>query len=130
MRIFWEEDDIRGGIHVIRESSPVDDPCLSFASSVAYMIGFDAGTDAKTMISVCDGMTLHYDSKQELADHLNNDDFGFRPLEGEALIEVLRYANGCHPENVGGSSKQRDSVFEMLNTLYHNVCDLQKEIKK
>jgi len=93
-RIIWDEHDIKGGDHVIRESSPEYSDNLSFAASVAYMIVYNAETREWGRTSVNDGMTLFlgYD-KEAVAEHFNDDEHGYRPLRGEQLADVLDYAN-------------------------------------
>lgn len=97
MKLQWEESDIKGGIHVVRESSPEGCDNLGFAASVAYMITYNAETGQWGRTSVNDGMTLfHGPDKKSVADHFNGDTHGFRPLTGQRLLEVLAYANNVN----------------------------------
>jgi len=90
MRILFEEEkDIKCGMYIIRNSSPINSNDYSFAMTVLYKIGFDTHNDDICKISLTDGMVMRYKHKKFLMKELNEDKFGYRILNKFEVAELL-----------------------------------------
>jgi len=102
MRVHWEEKDIRVGMYVIRESAPKpieEHGNKGFASSVTYQVGWIPSWHEETdqyndyvLLAITDGMIILSNeqlSRKGLADHMNEDNCGYRML----TLSELNYMN-------------------------------------
>ena len=104
-KYLWAPEDIKAGRYIIRESSPQNNDNIRFACSVAYKIGFTFSPDPGkpntfALVSITDGLISSIGSKQEMADELNNDKFGFRPLKQKDLLQCIAHLKS---QNTGKS---------------------------
>lgn len=95
-RIVFEPGDFDGsGQMIIRNSFPVGNDDLLFASTVAYKIGYSVFKLNKKlmpvvlMISLADGGTCVYDTRDDLCKRLNEDSYGYRPMTKEEISAIL-----------------------------------------
>lgn len=93
---FFPEDFKGGGQMIIRNSSPIGSTDFGFAISVAYKIGFVGFSSKSTvMISLADGMVSKSMTIKELCDHLNDDEWGYRPMTIVEIENILgKQGNG------------------------------------
>lgn len=103
MRVKWEENDIKVGRYIIKESSTFGSTDISFAASVTYKIGFLTSRwgerERYVRIAITDGMTSKGYTQQKLADILNENEAGFRPLTQSELIDIISH---LEKQNTGG----------------------------
>lgn len=81
------------GQYVVKDSFRRGDKNFQFAASVAYKVCWWSQADDKTtyfLMSVTDGMLLPFDELKDLCSHLNKDKDGYRPLEADELVEVMK----------------------------------------
>ena len=95
-RIVFDPGDFKGsGQMVIRNSFPVGCDDFVFGTTVAYKIGYGVFKLNKKlspvvlMISLADGGTCAYDTKEELCKRLNDDAYGYRPMTKEEISAIL-----------------------------------------
>ena len=108
MKNIFTEQDITAGMLIIKETSPRGSSDLSFARTVTYKIGFGhfgksivpEGKSYKTdqeycLISVLtDGMVIPCGhTKEQMAEKLNVDSAGYRPLTKEEYIAMINSSN-------------------------------------
>lgn len=66
-------------------------------SAVAYKVGYYPGASDRdknwALIALSDGQIKFYPTLEGLCEFLNNDQFGFRPLQDEEIVDIT--------ENVG-----------------------------
>lgn len=100
MKNIWRPENIVAGLLIIRESSskhptkpsgvavPVD---LGFARTVTYKIGWTHSKEEPYgLISVLtDGMYIPIGTKEQMCEHFNNDEYGYRPLTKEEMFKML-----------------------------------------
>jgi len=95
IKTIFEPKDFEGsGQAIVRNSFEPKSDNVSFGASVAYKIGYerkDSGTQRCLLISLSDGMTRGYASKQALCDHLNTDVVGFRVLAQYELEAITKH---------------------------------------
>jgi hypothetical protein len=93
MKYFWEERDIEAGLFIIRESSPVGSENLRFAATVSFKIGFINNPEVDkycTISFLTDGWVYPIGAtKQEVADYLNSDRYGYRVMTKEEVFNIL-----------------------------------------
>ena len=99
VKYIFEPNDFEGsGQYVIRQSSTVKCKDISFASSVAYKVGYihkhRDEPKCTLLISLTDGMAVAYADNQTLCNHLNNDPEGYRPMTDEEVSTIIDYI-GC-----------------------------------
>ncbi len=94
MKNIWTEKELECGMFIIRNDAgkiPFKD--ADFARTVVFKIGFSMGSDKKYgKISILtDGAYFGLrPTLKELADYLNEDERGYRPLTREELINLLK----------------------------------------
>lgn len=87
-RTIFEPSDFKGaGQMIIRNSYPRGGEDTGFATTVAYKIGFIAGTGL-AMISLCDGMIIVIKDRESLCTKLNDDECGYRPMSCDEIARV------------------------------------------
>lgn len=95
MKYTWEKEDIKVGRYIIRQSSPFGKfSNMGFMLSVSYMIGYSfKDKECKhKLISLADGMIMDLcETKEECAENLNKDSFGYRPMTKREMIKLLEY---------------------------------------
>lgn len=109
-RTTFEESDFNGSCQmVVRDSFPRGSKAYEFGMSVAYKIGYIVTNteNATALISLSDGMVIGFKSKAAMVDHLNKDEAGFRVLEIEEYVEMVR-AQGSRFPQVDDLSHQND----------------------
>ena len=88
-RVMFEPGDFKGcGQMIVRNHTPSGLIDLGFVTTVAYKIGFIAGSDKLCKISLADGMVLIYTDEAALIDHLNSDPRGYRPMTNIECVAV------------------------------------------
>lgn len=87
----WDADDIKAGMYVIKNSSPIGTTDLGFARTVTYKIGWNCKGDKSFGMIACltDGMFFSIGDKYAMVDHLNDDEFGYRPLTKPEYLEMF-----------------------------------------
>ena len=77
---------------VVRDSFTRGSKAYEFGASVAYKVGWVSGITSTqfSLVALTDGMTTLFGGIQKLVDHLNNDECGFRPLEPDELVEIIK----------------------------------------
>jgi hypothetical protein len=95
IKYIFEPEDFNGaGQCVIRQSSPKGGD-ISFASSVAYKVGYifkhRDQPKCTLLISLTDGMSMAFANDQALCDHLNNDPEGYRVMTDKEITAVCDY---------------------------------------
>jgi hypothetical protein len=97
MKNIWTEKDIEAGLYIIRESSPKGSANLSFARTVVFKIGFSfsKGIPKYGKIScLTDGLFCPLgETTKDIADQLNADEIGYRPLTKEEYIKLIENTN-------------------------------------
>jgi hypothetical protein len=93
MKNIFTEEQLKTGMFIIRNDAgrPITDQ--SFARTVTFKIIYrHTAEKPHGMCSVLtDGFTYGVaNDRKELAEYLNNDDIGFRPLEREEMIELIK----------------------------------------
>lgn len=95
MRIIWKETDLIGGRYIIHNSYTIKNKNIAFASTVAFKIGWtlaSMGSKEEIMlISLSDGLCQPFRSKLHLCNFLNNDIYGFRPLDGKTMGRIIKH---------------------------------------
>ena len=99
---FTPEDFNGSGQLIIRDSSPTGSKDYGFAITVCYKIGY-IPSQAKhhkhgSMISMADGMVNHYETLEELCEHLNSDTHGYRPMTKTEIINIIGGHGSRFPE--------------------------------
>lgn len=91
MKNIWTAKEIEAqhGHIIIRNSASKPFKDLAYARTVVFKIGF-----AKKKYGLCNLLTDGWyhdvaDTSQEFADHLNNDDIGYRPITKEEFVELV-----------------------------------------
>lgn len=82
-----------GGQYVIRDSFKRGrSKDFRFASSVAYKLCYWNEPDKTSLFlaSLTDGMLIQFVDLEAVCRYLNEDEEGFRPLEPDELVEVVR----------------------------------------
>lgn len=93
MRIIFEEKDIQAGLFIIRNSSPIGSKDFRFAATVVFKIGYCIYSKDKPygrISALTDGLFIPMGSKKDIADYLNNDEYGYRILCKEELIDIIK----------------------------------------
>jgi len=93
MKNIWKEEDIKVGMFIIRESSKKPSKDITFTRTVTSQITWSHGR-TNTNYGLTSVMTDGWfcpigKNKQSLADHLNNDEFGYRPATKEEILDML-----------------------------------------
>ncbi len=101
MRRNWTKTDIVAGMYIIRCSSMIECYKPAYAASVSYKIGWSPKGKGWGKISFfTDGMYIPIaDNRQELADYLNNDRFGYRFLTRREFRIIHESTNQGFYEN-------------------------------
>lgn len=81
--------NLKGGDYLIRESSSRDTTDFGFARSVSYKVCWNPKTEEYGICSINDGMCLMFKDKQELCNHLNGDQYGYRQLKKSEYYSML-----------------------------------------
>jgi len=98
MKITYEEDDIKPGMYLMRNSKSKEID-YSFDMTILYKVGFlDKEKDRKKendynyycLISMTDGWILKFNSKKELVEVLNKAENGYITISFEKLIKLLK----------------------------------------
>lgn len=92
MKNIWKTEDITAGLYIIRESSPKNSPHIGFARTVTFKIGFSRTNEEKPygkISCMCDGWYCPIGTKEQVAEYLNNDEYGYRPLTKEEFIKMI-----------------------------------------
>ncbi len=92
MKYIWEVDDIKVGMHIIRQSSPVGSKDMGFASTVTYQICWYGEAEKRRyyLSSVTDGMMFgKYKNKEEIVNKFNEDSEGYRILSKQVHIKII-----------------------------------------
>lgn len=92
MKNIFTEHELKCGMFIIKNNvgKPLED--LRFSRTVAFKVGFSHGSVKKYGLSsfLTDGFYSPIsDSLKGLADYLNNDEEGYRPLTKDELIELI-----------------------------------------
>lgn len=96
-KFIFEPSDFKGrGQMVVRQSCPVGSKDFGFMASVSYKIGYNVSVrDQKSypvmMISLTDGMSLQYETIEELCESLNEDDCGYRPMTKDEISSAMEH---------------------------------------
>lgn len=99
-RTTFIEVDFKGyGQLIVRDSFPRGSKDYAFGISVAYKIGYvlTQTENNAALISLSDGMVIGFESKRALVEHLNADEEGFRVLEIEEYVEMVRAQGSRFP---------------------------------
>lgn len=89
----FEPSDFRGcGQIIVRNSFPIGSTEYDHATTVSYKIGFLAGNKDKKIlkISLADGMTIQYRTINDLCNALNNDEYGYRPMNEKEIQIIMK----------------------------------------
>lgn len=93
MKFIWEEKDIEVGLYIIRNaaSDPIRD--IGFAHTVVFKIGFIESQTEKRYCKIAvmtDGWICPIaDTKADVAEKLNNDQHGYRPLKKSEFVLLM-----------------------------------------
>lgn len=108
MKFFWEEEDIKPGRFIICASVKEDAsnyPKNRYAATVVYQIGWqstkEGNTYGKTSVAT-DGMWCPIGTKQEVADKLNADPRGYRPLSRQEFNRIFKHTDQGFFPGYGG----------------------------
>ena len=90
--IFERRDFLGSGQLLVRNSHKSGSDNADFLTTVAYQIGYVVGDVERrnTMTSLSDGCVIRF-SMDELLDHLNNDEEGYRPATKDELRQIVEY---------------------------------------
>lgn len=91
--VFSPSDFKSCGQYVVKDTFKRGDTNFQLASSVAYKVGWQSHAVDKTvffLVAVTDGMCIGFDDLDALCRYLNKDTVGFRPLEDDELVEVMK----------------------------------------
>ncbi len=100
MKYIWQEEDVKCGRYICRESYPEDCEDVSGLCSVTYKLGFISGSSScMCLISISDGMVVQFsetekrerDAKHVFIGELNNDEHGYRPLTQKQILRRMDY---------------------------------------
>lgn len=92
----FEESDFAGsGQIIISRSAPIESNDFIYKLTVTYKVGYmypENGLDTLyCLISMCDGMVIRtFESKAVLVSYINNDKVGFRPIEKQELLDIMK----------------------------------------
>lgn len=91
MKNIWKVEDITAGLFIIKESSTKKAKDLSFARTVTFKIGWEneKGSPYGLINIMTDGWYYRIGDKKALVDHLNKDEYGYRPLTKKEMFEML-----------------------------------------
>ena len=102
-RNIWEVEDIKCGKFICRESWSEDSKDIGGLCSVTYKLGWlcNKGGSSASMckVAITDGLILDLresrlderDAKQVMADYLNNDVEGYRPLTDKQVMRRMEH---------------------------------------
>lgn len=93
MKNIWTEEDIKSqqGIIIIRNDATKPLKDLGFARTVVFKIGFSHVGKKYGLCNILTDGWYHgvADSHKELADYLNADEKGYRPLTKEEFLQLV-----------------------------------------
>lgn len=101
MRKLWTAADIIGGAFIVRESSPLGATNLGFKRTVTFKIGFSFDTqrsDYGLCNALTDGFYKAMGSKEQLAEYLNKDEYGYRSLTKPEFLEMAEHMKQGYAE--------------------------------
>lgn len=98
MKNLFTGEELECGMFIIKNSAgrPFED--LAYARTVTYKIGFSPNRKDEDHYGLCSVMTDGFyanvsKSLKGLAEHLNKDEHGYRPLTKEELFQLVNSSN-------------------------------------
>lgn len=100
MRKQWTAEEIHdpNGLYIVRNSYPVGSENYGFGRSVTYKVGWDLlygelNVNHGLIANLTDGMFHRIGTCQDVADYLNKDEYGYRPLTKKEYINFINSSN-------------------------------------
>ena len=96
MKNLFTEQELQSGLFLVRNDAGKPFKDLGFARTVTFKVGFSHDSEMKYGLSsvLTDGFYVGVaKTLKELVEHLNNNEFGYRPLTKDELFQLINSSN-------------------------------------